>query len=149
MRRCLNGCPLLRVCVHGMCVHLDGLNAEHEFWVWVTILSWISRHFHFQIQLHRKSMHKKLPMKGKLIKSCSENSFWRNMSAVVSSRRMLHTGGGWGVSPFLLKRFEWPEKSYINIRNYCYYVTSSEILLHFIHKLLFCHPFFFCFFYHY
>ncbi len=36
--------PLLRVCVHGVyvfttvCVHLDGLNAEHKFRVWVTIL---------------------------------------------------------------------------------------------------------------
>ncbi len=41
--------PLLRVCVHGMCVrvcslltavcvHLDGLNAEHKFQVWDTIL---------------------------------------------------------------------------------------------------------------
>ncbi len=48
-RRSINGCPLLRVCVHGACVsvcslltavcgHLDGLNAEHKFWVWVTIL---------------------------------------------------------------------------------------------------------------
>ncbi len=31
------GCPLLRVCAHGVCVlttvcvHLDGLNAEHKF----------------------------------------------------------------------------------------------------------------------
>ncbi len=40
------GCPLLWVCVHGVCVcgslliavcvHLDGLNAEHTFRVWVT-----------------------------------------------------------------------------------------------------------------
>ncbi len=32
------GCPLLRVCVHGVCVftvcvYLDGLNAEHKFQV--------------------------------------------------------------------------------------------------------------------
>ncbi len=42
-----NGCPLLRVRVHcvcvcslltAVCVHLDGLNAEHQFQVWVTIL---------------------------------------------------------------------------------------------------------------
>ncbi len=40
-----NGCPLLRVRVHSVCslltavcVHLDGLNAEHQFRVWVTIL---------------------------------------------------------------------------------------------------------------
>ncbi len=26
---------------------LDGLNAEHKFWVWVTILGCMSRHFHF------------------------------------------------------------------------------------------------------
>ncbi len=28
-------------------VHLDGLNAEHEFRVWVTILGCMSRHFTF------------------------------------------------------------------------------------------------------
>ncbi len=39
------------VCVHGVCVftavcvHLDGLNAEHKFRVWVTILGCMSRHF--------------------------------------------------------------------------------------------------------
>ncbi len=34
-----HGCPLLRVCVHCcVCVHLDGLNAEDKFRVWVTIL---------------------------------------------------------------------------------------------------------------
>ncbi len=26
--------PLLRVCVHGVCVHLDGWIAEHEFRIW-------------------------------------------------------------------------------------------------------------------
>ncbi len=45
------GCPLLRVCVHGVCVftavcvHLDGLNAEHKFQIWVTILGHTSCHF--------------------------------------------------------------------------------------------------------
>ncbi len=44
---------LLRVCVHGVCVftavcvHFGWINAEHEFWVWVTILGCMSRHFHF------------------------------------------------------------------------------------------------------
>ncbi len=44
---------LLRVCVHGLCVcvcslltavcvHLDGLNAEHKFQVWDTILHVLS-----------------------------------------------------------------------------------------------------------
>ncbi len=48
-RRSINGCPLLRVCVHGVCVcvcvcsllcvyTLDELNAEHKIRVWVTIL---------------------------------------------------------------------------------------------------------------
>ncbi len=53
-RRSINGCPLLRVCVHGVCVcsllcvcTLDGINAEHKFQVWVTILGHMSRHFHF------------------------------------------------------------------------------------------------------
>ncbi len=51
-RRSINGCPLLRVCVHGVCVcsllcvcTMDGLNAEHKFRVWVTILGRMSRHF--------------------------------------------------------------------------------------------------------
>ncbi len=47
--RSINGCPLLWVCVHGVCVRvftLDGLYAEHEFRVWVTILDRMSRHFH-------------------------------------------------------------------------------------------------------
>ncbi len=62
-RRSINNCPLPRVCVHGVCVcsllcvcvhccvcaHLDGLNAEHKFRVWVTILGHISRHFHFHL----------------------------------------------------------------------------------------------------
>ncbi len=48
-RHSINGCPLLRVCVHGVCVFtavcvctLDGLNAEHKFRVWVTILGHMS-----------------------------------------------------------------------------------------------------------
>ncbi len=35
----INGCPLLRVCVHGVCVYSGRVNAEHEFRVWVTILA--------------------------------------------------------------------------------------------------------------
>ncbi len=55
-RRSINGCPLLRVCVFTVCVcvytalcvcTMDGLNAEHEFRVWVTILGCMSRHFHY------------------------------------------------------------------------------------------------------
>ncbi len=47
-RHSINGCPLLRVCVHGVCVFvcsllcgctLDGLNAEHKFRIWVMSLS--------------------------------------------------------------------------------------------------------------
>ncbi len=38
------GCPLLRVCVHGVCVCALGLNAEHKFRVWVTILGHASLH---------------------------------------------------------------------------------------------------------
>ncbi len=51
-RHSINGCSLLQVCVHGVCVFtvcvctLDGLNAEHQFRVWVTILGRMSRHFH-------------------------------------------------------------------------------------------------------
>ncbi len=50
-RRSINGCPLLQ-CVFTVCVcsllcvcTLDGLNAEHEFRVWVTILGHTSLHF--------------------------------------------------------------------------------------------------------
>ncbi len=60
-RRSINGCPLLWVCVHdvcvftAVCVHLDGLNAEHKFLVWVTILGHMSRHFHFHFHIRRAS----------------------------------------------------------------------------------------------
>ncbi len=44
----------VNACVHGVCVcvHLDGLNAEHKFRVWVTILGHTSLHFiilHFMV----------------------------------------------------------------------------------------------------
>ncbi len=46
----INGCPVHLVCVHSVCVHCcvrasDGLNAEHELQVWVTILGRMPRHF--------------------------------------------------------------------------------------------------------
>ncbi len=75
-RRSINGCPLLRVCVHGVCVFtavcvctLDGLNAEHEFRVWVTILSRMSRHFHF--------------FNGKLIYSASQNLNLKKLTLIT------------------------------------------------------------------
>ncbi len=49
--RCNNGCPLLRVHVHSVCVftavcvHLDGLNAEDQFRVWATILDNTSHYY--------------------------------------------------------------------------------------------------------
>ncbi len=55
--RNINGCPLLRVCVHGVCVftdvcgHIGWVNAEHKFWVWVTILGCMSHHFHNEINI--------------------------------------------------------------------------------------------------
>ncbi len=55
----INGCPLLRVCVQGVClftavcVHLGWVNAEHKFRVWVTILGHMSCHFHL--------LHKNIP----------------------------------------------------------------------------------------
>ncbi len=39
--RCVCVCSLLCVCT------LDGINADHKFWVWVTILVRMSCHFHF------------------------------------------------------------------------------------------------------
>ncbi len=39
--RCVHVCSLLCVCVH-----LDVLNAEYKFWVWVTIFGHTSLHFH-------------------------------------------------------------------------------------------------------
>ncbi len=51
--RGINGCPLLRVCVHvvcvftAVCVYFGWVNSEHEFRVWVTILGRMSRHFHY------------------------------------------------------------------------------------------------------
>ncbi len=58
-RRSINGCPLLRVHVHGVCVftavcvHFGWVNAEHKFQVWVTILGRMSRHFHFHFHYCR------------------------------------------------------------------------------------------------
>ncbi len=50
--------PLLRVCVHGVCVcsllcvcTWIGINAEHKFRVCITILGHTSRHFHFYFNL--------------------------------------------------------------------------------------------------
>ncbi len=40
-----------------VCVYLEGLNAEHKFWVWVTILGYTSHHlvsgskFTFKVEL--------------------------------------------------------------------------------------------------
>ncbi len=58
-----NGCPLLCVCVcvcvcvcsllTAVCVHLDGLNAEHQFRVWVTILDNTSHIIIIIILIHR------------------------------------------------------------------------------------------------
>ncbi len=54
--RCsINDCPLLWVCVHGVCVFtlcvcacaLGWVNAEYEFRVWVSKPGCMSRHFHF------------------------------------------------------------------------------------------------------
>ncbi len=48
--RSINGCSLLRVCVHSVClftavcVHFGWVNAEHEFRVRVTILGCMSLH---------------------------------------------------------------------------------------------------------
>ncbi len=39
-------CVFVHYCV---CVHLDGLNAEHKFRVWVTILGHTPRHFTFTL----------------------------------------------------------------------------------------------------
>ncbi len=44
--RSINGCPLLWVCVHSVCVHFGWVNAEHEFRVWVTIFGHMG-HGHF------------------------------------------------------------------------------------------------------
>ncbi len=41
-------CVCVCVCVFtAVCVHLDRLNAEHKFRVWITILGHTSRHFTF------------------------------------------------------------------------------------------------------
>ncbi len=60
--RCnINGFPLLRMCVHGVCVcsllcvcTLGGLIAEHKYWVWVTILGRMSHH-HDVIKMYTSS----------------------------------------------------------------------------------------------
>ncbi len=57
------------------------------------------------------------------------------MAAVASFRWMLHIGGGWGYSPFYVKRFEYPEKCYINVTNYYYYYKYLPFFIF----LLFCY----------
>ncbi len=43
-------------CVFTMCVHLDGLNAEHKFRVWVAYLvGHMSFHFHFPFYVNIKN----------------------------------------------------------------------------------------------
>ncbi len=44
----------------------------------------------------------------------------------LSSRWILYTGGGRGDSPFCVKRFENPEKRYINVTNYYYYYGTKN-----------------------
>ncbi len=50
-RRSINGCPLLRVCVHGVCVHycvcvhFGWVNVEQKFRVCITKPGRMSRHF--------------------------------------------------------------------------------------------------------
>ncbi len=45
------------MCVFTVCVFtLDGLNAEHEFRVWVTILGCMSRHFHLILRIEGESL---------------------------------------------------------------------------------------------
>ncbi len=41
----------LRCVFTNVCVHLDGLNAEHTFRVWLAILGHTSRHFTFTFSL--------------------------------------------------------------------------------------------------
>ncbi len=65
------GCPLLWVCVHGVCVcvftavsvHLARVNAEHKFRVWVTILGHVTSlslcHFHIECYFSCSGFHNK------------------------------------------------------------------------------------------
>ncbi len=57
------------VCVFTAVCTLDGLNAEHKFRVWVTILGRMSRHFHFQSNYKCK-----LPCSD--TKSCKPLALW-------------------------------------------------------------------------
>ncbi len=50
---------------------------------------------------------------------------------------MLHTGGGWGDSPpYYVKRFEYPEKRYINVTNLIIIFPKAEIQP--VIKIYFC-----------
>ncbi len=42
---------------------------------------------------------------------------------------MLETGGGCEIPPFYVKRFEYPEKRYINVTNYYNYYLYYYIAL--------------------
>ncbi len=43
-----SGCVFTVCVVTVVCVHFGWVNAEHKFWVWVTILGRMSRHFHIE-----------------------------------------------------------------------------------------------------
>ncbi len=101
-RRSINGCPLLWVCVQGVCVHccvctLDGLIAEHKFRVWVTILGRMSLHFTYK-QLKQKVTFWEVTDK---IELCHVNKSPSTLEPPVSQTRLsprLKCMSDWAVS---------------------------------------------------
>ncbi len=94
--------PLLWECVHGVCVftavcvHLDELNSEHKFWVWITILGHTSLHF-FPLSFIHSSIHSLLfqtievnVLQNIILCSKSYMQIYRTVVSQVSYRRASH-----------------------------------------------------------
>ncbi len=87
--RSINGCPLLWVCVHSVCVHFGWVNAEHEFRVWVTKLGHMSRHFH-NLKMYRFSTISHVPHYGNLSRKYSTKHYiWKLYYNYFNCRRVL------------------------------------------------------------
>ncbi len=103
-RQRINSCPLLRVCVHCcVCVHcyvctLDGLNAEHEFRVWVTILGRVSRQIHFFFSIKSCLGHPFGLASSGPDKNVSTICFWRNIVVSCNSTHSISCSSGAAIS---------------------------------------------------
>ncbi len=114
--------PLLRVCVHGVyvfttvCVHLDGLNAEHKFWVWVTILGHTSLLSFIYISIY-SCIHPSFYISIHLfLHACIHPSFYRSIHLSIAA--CIHPSIDQSIRPFSILSF---------IHSYILLSTSESI----------------------